>query len=482
MAETLEWSAEEMRRLGYAVVDAVVERHAGLREDVPWRGGDRVELERLFREPAPEEGRAPDDVLRRALEDILPRAGRIDHPRFMAFVPASPAWPSILGDWLASGFNTFQGTWLESAGPSQIELVVLEWFRQWMDMPEGSSGLFTSGGSAANLVAAVVAREKAGNPDRPAVYLSAQVHSSIARGLRVAGLPPSSFRHIPVGPDLRMRVDLLRERLREDVEAGRTPVLVAANGGATNTGIVDPLPGLAEAAAEFGAWFHVDAAYGGFANLTPRGRELLEGIGGADSITLDPHKWLFQTYEAGCLLVRDPDDLTDVFRVIPEYLQDTDLGMEHVNFGDRGPQLTRRFRALKVWMTVQIHGRRALADAVDHAMTLADHVAGRIRNTPELELLGEPGMSIVCFRAVAPEGTTLSPEAADDWNRTLQERVLAEELAMISSTRIHDRFALRFCILNHRTRREDVDTVLDRIIELAGAGVPMELSSTGAGA
>lgn len=488
MSSEMEWSAEEMRRLGYAVVDAVVERHAGLREMTPWRGASRSETEALLREPCPEEGRDPDQVLDRALTDILPLAGRIDHPRFMAFVGSSPAWASVLGDWLASGFNIFQGTWLESAGPSQVELVVLEWFREWMGLPEGAGGLFTSGGSAANLVALVAARMRAGDPERPTAYLSAQAHSSVGRGLRIAGFPEDGLRAIPVGPDLRMRTDLLTEALERDREAGRTPVVVAANGGATNTGIVDPLPELGAVAREAGAWFHVDAAYGGFARLAPRGRPLLAGIEEADSVTLDPHKWLFQTYEAGCLLARDPDDLTRAFRVIPEYLQDTDLGLEHVNFGDRGLQLTRAFRALKVWTTVQMHGRRVLAEAVERGMELADHAADRVRREPLLHLLGEPGMSIVCFRAVPGGGTGRDDGAGagaepdpvlDEWNRSIQDRIVEEGTAMMSSTRIHGHFALRICMVGHRTTRADVDAVLDRVVALAGTGAPG--STAGAG-
>jgi aromatic-L-amino-acid decarboxylase len=468
----LDWTPEEMRRLGYAVVDAVVARHAGLAEGAPWRGGSRSELEALFRESCPEEPGDPDQALRWAVEEILPRAGRIDHPRFMAFVPSSPVWPAILGQWLTTGFNTFQGTWLESAGPSQIELVVVEWFREWMGLPEGAGGLFTSGGSAANLTAVVAARERAGNPDRPSLYISDQAHSSVARGIRIAGLPAAAVRRIPVGEDLRMRADLLSQTMEEDVAAGFTPVLVVGNGGATNTGLVDPLPELAALSRRYGAWFHVDAAYGGFAVLTPRGRDLLRGIEQADSITLDPHKWLFQPYEAGCLLVRETRELEAAFRVSAEYLQDTELGMEHVNFGDRGLQLTRSFRALKVWMTLRVHGRRALAEAVEEAMVLADEAAARIRAEPTLEVRGAPAMSIVCFRARPPEGTPMEPEALDAWNREIQDRIVEEGTAMISSTLIEGRFALRFCILNHRTTRDDVSAVLDRIVELAKAGPP----------
>jgi glutamate/tyrosine decarboxylase-like PLP-dependent enzyme len=475
----LEWPEAEMRALGYAMVDAVVARHAGLRDGAPWRGGDRAELEALFREPCPEEGRDPAEVLSRATREILPRAGRIDHPRFMAFVPASPVWPAILGDWLATGFNIFQGTWLGGAGPSQIELVVLDWFREWLGMPGGAGGLFTSGGSAANLTAVVAARQRAGAGDAFRAYVTDQAHSSVGRALRIAGVPDEAVRWIPVDGGLRMRPDALRDAMREDREAGLVPGLVVGNGGATNTGIVDPLEALGTEARAHGAWFHVDAAYGGFAVLAPGGPEALAGIGEADSVTLDPHKWLFQTFECGCLMVRDPRELERAFRVSAEYLQDTELGQEHVNFGDRGLQLTRSFRALKVWMTLQMVGRRALAEAVAGAMALADHAAERIRREPVLRFLAEPSLSIVCFQAL-PSGwgeggsDPEDPGTIDDVNRSIQDRIVSEGTAMISSTRIGGRFALRLCILNHRTTRADVDAVLDRVVELAARPVLVE--------
>ncbi len=487
--DALDWSPDRMRELGYAVVDAVVARHAGLRDSAPWRGGDRAELEALFREPCPEEGRDVAGVLARATEEILPRAGRIDHPRFMAFVPASPVWPAILADWLTTGFNIFQGTWLGGAGPSQIELVVLDWFREWLGMPEGAGGLFTSGGSAANLTAVVAARHRAvgpssggsamggGDPRAFRAYVSAQAHSSVGRALRIAGVPDEAVRWIPVDDGLRMRSDALRKAMVADREAGLVPGLVVGNGGATNTGIVDPLEALGAEARAHGAWFHVDAAYGGFAILAPGGSELLAGIGAADSVTLDPHKWLFQPYECGCLMVRDPRALEAAFRVSAEYLQDTELGLEHVNFGDRGLQLTRSFRALKVWVTLQSIGRKALAEAVGEAIRQADQAAERIRSEPNLRVLAEPSMSIVCFQAVPPvtgrsgDGVT-EGEALDAFNQSIQDRIVAEGTAMISSTRIGGRFALRLCILNHRTTRADVDAVLDRIVALAAQAPP----------
>ena len=461
----LDIDPDEMRRRGYAAVDALVDRSRGLAQGLPWRGGTRRELEPILREDCPESPGDADAVLDRALSDILSRAGRIDHPRFFAFVPSSPTWASVVGGLLANGFNIFQGTWLESAGPSQLELVVLEWFREWLGMPEGAGGLFTSGGSAANLGAVVAARDAAGHPERPVVYFSDQSHSSVERACRIAGFRDSAFRRIPSDEQYRMDVAALARAMDDDVRDGLTPVLVAANGGATTTGAVDPLPALADLCESRGVWLHVDAAYGGFAVLTERGESALRGIGRARSVTLDPHKWLFQPYETGCLLVRDPTDLERAFRVLPEYLQDTALGMEHVNFADRGLQLTRAFRALKVWMSLQIHGRRAHAEAIGQGIALGDVAEELLRAHADIEILSPASLGIVCFR-LRPPGANWTEEALESLNRGVQDAIVEEGTAMMSSTRLRGRYALRLCILNFRSTRDDVSAVVERIVEL----------------
>ena len=331
-------------------------------------------------------------------------------------------------------------------------------------MPSGASGIFTSGGSAANLIAVVTAREWAGERDGIA-YIGEQSHNSVAKALRVAGFTEDRIRRIPGEAGFAMRTERVREAIRADRAAGRVPVLIAANGGATNTGAVDPLGELADVAAEEKVWLHVDAAYGGFAVLTEEGRERLAGIERADSVTLDPHKWLFQPYEAGCVMVRDPALLTRAFASGAEYLQDTELGTAQVNFSDRGIQLTRYFRAFKVWMTVQSYGRAALAEAVRGGIVRAEAGEAVIRSAPELELLSEACLGIVCFRA--HPGGDAAPEAIDEWNRRIQDRVIEEGTAMMSSTRLGGRFALRLCPMNYRTTVQDVTDTLERIRELA---------------
>lgn len=463
----LELDAEEMRRLGHAVVDEVVDRWVGLRSGPAWVGGTRKELEPLMAEDAPEEPRDADGVLRRALDDILPRAGRIDHPRFFAFIPSSPTWPSILGDYLATGFNTFQGTWLESAGPSQLELVVIDWFRSWLGLPESGGGLLTSGGSAANLVALVTAREWAGNPPDPVVYLSDQGHSSLERAARIMGIGMEYVRKIPTDAAFRMDLSALQEAIDRDRRAGLHPLCVCGNAGATNTGATDPLHGIASLARKERLWFHVDGAYGGFAVLTPEGKETFRGIEEADSITLDPHKWLFQPYETGCLMVKDTRVLENAFRILPEYLQDTALGEEQVNFADRGVQLTRRFRALKVWMSVQMLGLGAFREAIRVSMDLAGRAETFVLASETLEMLGPASLGVVCFR-FNPPGVALDTKTLEDLNLSIQNEIVDSGLAMMSSTRLRGVFSLRLAIMNYRSTWEDVLTVLEAAQEIGG--------------
>ena len=463
----LEMDPEEMRRLGHAVVDQVVDRWVGLGSGPAWLGGNRKELEPLLSEDAPEEPRDVETVLRRALDDILPRAGRIDHPRFFAFIPSSPTWPSILGEYLATGFNIFQGTWLESAGPSQLELVVLDWFRSWLGLPASGGGVLTSGGSAANLIALVTAREWAGNPADPVLYLSDQGHSSLERAARIMGMRPENVRKIPTDETFRMDLQALGDAIERDRGGGLHPLCVCGNAGATNTGATDPLQELASLSRREGLWFHVDAAYGGFAVLTADGRETFRGIEEADSITLDPHKWFFQPYETGCLMVRDTRVLESAFRILPEYLQDTALGEEQVNFADRGVQLTRRFRALKVWMSIQMLGVGAFREAIQESMDLARKAEAYILASETLEMLGPAALGIVCFR-FNPPGKTLDPQALEGLNLSIQNGIVDSGLAMMSSTRLRGAFSLRLAIMNYRSRWEDVLATLQAAEEIGG--------------
>ena len=325
--DPLALDAETMRKLGYRAVDMLVDRLTDPTIPPLTRATPKEMAERL-NGPAPEEPQDWDEILQRLDEDVLPFMSKGDHPGFFAYVPFSGTWPGALGDLIASATNVYAGSWMEAAGPSQVELEVIGWFKDWLDQPEEAAGLLVSGGSAANLTALACAREaQVGSMrDDLVVYVSDQAHSSVARAARSLGFRQNQVRVIPSNDELKLRIDLLESAMDADVAAGRTPLFVSANGGATNSGAVDPLEELAELCAERDVWLHVDAAYGGFAVLDERGRRQLAGIGAADSITLDPHKWLYQPYECGCLIVRDGPLVSQAFHILPDYLQDTAVG------------------------------------------------------------------------------------------------------------------------------------------------------------
>lgn len=470
--DPLELDAETMRRLGYRVVDLLVERLAGLDREPAWRGAPRAELEPRLRERPPGAPRDFDVILNRLVADVLSYAARVDHPRFFAYVPGCPTWPGILGDFIAAGYNVFQGTWLASAGPSEVELVVLDWFREWVGYPAEAAGVLVSGGSAANLTALACAREAmlGAEAGGAVLYFSAETHASVERAARVLGFRRDQLRRLPVDDAFRLRPETLAGAVEADVRDGLRPLLLVANAGSTSTGAVDPLPELAAVCAGHGLWLHADAAYGGFAVLSERGRAALRGLELADSITLDPHKWLYQPFEAGCLLVRRGARLHEAFHILPDYLQDAAVAGGEVNFADRGVQLTRAARALKIWLSIQYFGVDAFRRAVDHALDLALHAQRVIEGTPELELLAPATLGIVCFRR-RPAGVDDEAEL-ERLNASLVPRLLESGLGMVSSTRLHGRYALRICPLNHRSRIPDVERVLHWLATAPPDGVP----------
>lgn len=409
-------------------------------------------LAELLDEPAPESPREFDAVFRR-FEEVIARYGHVSsHPRFLAFVPGAPSVPSMLGDWLAAAVNLFCGVWMEAPGATQVELTVLRWFAEILGYPPEARGILTSGGSEATLTALVTARETVPFESRRSavVYVSEQRHWSADRAVKIIGLHPSQIQPIPDDPELRMRGGALLDQVRRDRAAGKWPWLVVANGGATNTGIVDALDELADVCHAENLWLHVDAAYGWAAALTEKGREELKGLDRADSITLDPHKWFAQTFEAGCVLVREGRRLGETFALRPDYMQDVIPTGGQINFADHGIALTRRFRALKIWLSVQMLGLSWFRELVERNVALAEYAAERIREKSEFELLTPPKLSVVCFRLRASEAE----------NERRMRELRESGVAFLSSTRLRGVYAIRMCFINWRTTSTDVDTIL----------------------
>jgi glutamate/tyrosine decarboxylase-like PLP-dependent enzyme len=432
------------------------------------RVGSHAELEALLAGPPPEDGAGFAAALAEFLDKVLPHALRLAHPRFLAYIPSAPTFASVLGDLLCSGANLFCGTWLAGSGPAEVELVVLDWFRQLLGLPEGARGLLTSGGSEANLTALVVAREFLSFDDRlrAVLYVTEQRHGSVDRSARVIGLAPDQVRVVPVDGHFRMRPEALAEAAERDRAAGRLPWAAVANAGATNTGTVDPLAALAEVCARERLWYHVDAAYGWSSALVSEGRQALRGIERADSVTLDPHKWFAQPFEVGCVLVREGRRLGDTFWFRPDYMQDVNRpDTAEINFADHGLALTRRFRALKVWLSVKTLGLGWFRALVERSCRLADYAELLLGGRPDFEILCPRQLSTVCFR-YRPAGSEDGEERLDRVNLAVVEELRLTGRAFISSTRLHGRVALRFCFVNWRTTAADVEEVVQLVSSL----------------
>jgi glutamate/tyrosine decarboxylase-like PLP-dependent enzyme len=467
----LDLDHETMRQLGYRVTEVIAEHLSTLREQPVIDTITRDAAELLIAGPPPDQGTDFETLLRVLRERVFPHAAREPHPGFVAYVPGCPTFPAVLGDWLATGHNFFAGVWPVASGPNEVELVVLDWFRQWLAMPLGTGGLLTSGGSSATLTAMVAARHEAVGDDAAriaslVVYMSDQTHSAAVRAAWIAGLPRANVRLLPADAEFRLPLPALERAIADDRAAGLIPFMVVANAGTTNTGAVDPLTELAELCTRERIWLHVDAAFGGFSVLCERGRRALAGIERADSVALDPHKWLYVPFECGCLLARDPHRFKAAFQIYPDYLKDAESVGEQVNFADYGGQLTRYARALKVWINVSYFGLDALRDAIASSMELATYAERLVRAEAGLEVLSPATLGVLCFRA-HPAGVD-DPAALDALNERVNAAVNAKGRYFMSSTRLHGTLSLRICPIGFRTTMDDVRELLSDVVEAAG--------------
>jgi glutamate/tyrosine decarboxylase-like PLP-dependent enzyme len=453
--------------LSRQALEWVLNHYVTLPEQSVGRTASRAEMEALLREPPPEQGQDFTRALAEFDEKVCANAFRTNHPRFLAFIPGAPSFLSVLGDLLCAGTNFFCGVWLEASGPSMVEVLAVDWFAQFLGCPPRTRGIFTSGGSEANLTALVTAREGLDYDDRSRalLYVNEQRHWSVDRAARIIGFRPDQIRPVSTDAELRLGPVDLKHLTERDRLAGKLPWAVVANAGATNTGACDNLDALADVCQENRLWLHVDAAYGWAATLSASGQTLLHGIGRADSITLDPHKWFGQTFETGCVLVRDGKMLARTFGMRPEYMQDVEPADDQINFADYSLALTRRFRALRVWLSVKVLGLAWFRSLVDHCMALAALAEALLKSSLEFEFLSR-NLSIVCFRCV-PRGFVGNDEELDDLNLELIEKLRATGRAFISSTRIRGRVVLRFCFVNWRTTAADVEEIVVLLNRLA---------------
>jgi glutamate/tyrosine decarboxylase-like PLP-dependent enzyme len=480
----LEMSSQEFRGLGYQLVDRI----AGFLDSLPARAVTPGESPAAVRHALeaerslPAQGADPALLLNRAADLLFEHSLFNSHPRFWGYVTSSPAPIGALGELLAASVNPNVGAWPLSPMASEIEAQTVRWIAEMLHYPVDCGGLFVSGGNMANFVCFLAARRAKAGCDvrtlgvggtRLRAYCSTETHTWMQKAADISGLGTDAVRWIAADQDGRIDALALREQIVRDIEAGDSPMLVAGNAGTVGTGVVDPLPELAGICREFDLWFHVDGAYGGFAAVLPDAPAALAGLGEADSLAVDPHKWLYAPLEAGCALVRDSKRLRDAFGYHPAYYH---FGDEATNYFDLGPQNSRGFRALKVWLALQQVGRDGYIQMISEDIRLAGELFAQIPRFPEIEAMTQ-SLSIATFRFVPPGLDSGERETAlylDQLNRELLTRLQNGGEAYLSNAIVNGRFALRLCIVNFRTSAADIQGLLP-LVSRIGKDVDSQL-------
>jgi aromatic-L-amino-acid decarboxylase len=403
--------------------------------------------------PPTDEGRSLESILAEVEE-----AGRsgVFHPSggHLSYIPNAGLYTAALAEFLAAGLNRYTGVSGAAPGMSAIEHGMVRWMASLFDMGDSASGLIVSGGSMANLTAVVAARTARLGDEftKGVIYVTRHTHHSVEKAARIAGFRKDQIHTVGIDGELRMDLDALSAAIAQDRAAGRDPFLVVGSAGTTDTGTIDPLPAMAGVVADEGLWLHVDAAYGGFFQLTSRGRAALSGIEQADSIAIDPHKGLSVPFGVGALLVRDESHLIDANQGRGAYLREEDHFSGIRDIASLGPELSRPFRALQIWLPLHLHGLAPFRDALDSSLDLAEYAHLRLVDIEGLEVPWKPDLSVVAFRF---EDDAIGRLALDTINK--------ERVVHLSPTTIDGRFVLRFAILNRRTTRDHLDHAIDMI-------------------
>ncbi|CAA9220215.1 MAG: Aromatic-L-amino-acid decarboxylase [uncultured Corynebacteriales bacterium] len=464
----------ELRALGHRMVEDMFDWLDGLRDGPVWQPMPDAVRER-FGGPAPELGAGPHAAYADFRELVLPYVTGNAHPRFWGWVCGNGTGLSMLAEMLAAGVNSSVDGF-DDAG-TQVEMQVIDWCKEMVGFRPEASGLLLSGCSVANFVGLAVARnavpgiKEHGVPGGLTVYGSTDTHSSVRRAVQLLGLGTEALRVVPTGPGGGVDVAALDAAIAADAAAGLRPVAVVGTAGTVNTGAIDDLTGLADVAARHGVWFHVDGAFGACAALSPRLRPLVAGLERADSLAFDLHKWMYFPYEAGVALVRSDAAHREAFRYAAAYMAPAAGGLaagRGRQFTEYGPQLSREFRALKIWMGIKEHGVAAFRRLIEQNVDQARYLAGLVEASAELELLAPVPLNVVClrYRGAVPA------DRLNALNRALLVRLQESGVAVPSHTELDGRYAIRVAITNHRSRREDFDLLVRTVSALGGELAP----------
>jgi glutamate/tyrosine decarboxylase-like PLP-dependent enzyme len=476
----LELGPEEFRELGYRVIDRITEFLKSLPSKPVAPNESATSIRELISLPFPNEGESARRLLDHALDLLVDHSTFNGHPRFWGYITGSPAPIGALADLIAAALNPNLGKWILSPMGTEIEGQTVRWIAQMLGYPTDCGGLLVSGGSMANFVGFLAARRaKAPWPVRVSgavdakrgrlrVYTSAETHLWIQKAADLFGLGTDSIRWISTDEQFRMDPVALRKCIEEDLRHGELPFLVVGTAGSVSTGAVDPLPELAALCKEYGLWFHVDGAYGGFAAVLPEASADLRGLIEADSVAVDPHKWLYAPLEVGCALVRDPKALHDTFSYRPQYYHLVeDPAEKAINYYEYGPQNARGFRALKVWLCIRQAGREGYQRMIGDNIRLAEALYELVNERAELEALSY-SLSITTFRYVPQDlkGIADAEPYLNQLNSELLTRLQVGGEVFLSNAMLRGKFALRTCIVNFRTSIEDIRALPELVVRL----------------
>ena len=464
MKSPFDLSIEEMKSYGYKIVDLIVAHYSEVENKKPVSKASREEMDTIFLQEAPENGMPADEVLDFVMDNVMPNSNISTHPKAFSFVPGPSNFISTMADSLATGFNIFSGGWIVSPSAAELEIVTMNWLLKMFNFPvTKGGGIFTSGGSMANLTALVTARRiKCGSDfSKAVIYLSDQAHSSNIKAIRVIGFKEEQVRIIPTDLEFRFSINKLKNEIAKDKLEGKLPFCIIATAGTTNTGTVDPLDAVADICEKENLWFHIDGAYGGAAILSKKGSSTLRGIERADSLTVDPHKWFFQPYEIGCLLVKDASWLSNTFSEKPEYLRDIEGNESEINFYDYGIQLTRRFRALKFYMSIKTYGLKTFKKAISYNIDLAEETEDLLRKSKNWEIVSPATLAIINFR-YNPLGVNLSEKELDSLNQQISAKVVASKEALLVTTVLQNQIVIRMCLINPKTTINHIKETLEQ--------------------
>ena len=464
--EKLQLSRDEMQQMGYQVIDTLVDYFHTQSTARTTNLMDVDAVKAISSESLPQDGLPWPQVLEQFDRQVISTLSHVDHPRNFAFIPLAGNFVGVMADTLASGYNIFNAVYMQGESASEIERVTVDWLRQIFGMPKNAGGIFVSGGSVANLSALAVARQVqlAGDMSDAVAYCSDQMHFVVARAMRILGFAPDQLRTIASDADFRLSPTDLERTIATDKAAGKRPFCIVATAGTTNTGAVDPLAELADLCQQEDLWLHVDGAYGAAACLTERGKKALAGMERAHSLAMDAHKWLFQPIECGCVLVRDRRWLSQTFKEAPELLKDVEQEGEELNYMYMGIQLTRQFRALKLWMSLKVFGVKAMRRAIDRGFELAELAESCLRDSGNWEIITPAQMAIVTFRYIPRDG---DESLANEVTNSLVMALARDGFAFASSTKLRGKSVLRMCTNNPRTTPDDLRQTVALMGQLA---------------